>query len=97
MNSNAIQINEYVSRNKVYKLDNVFYDYVHVVIYQYDPDKQSYKVIKPKKNHFIIWQKRPIFLSVMKLDDIILKMFNDAHIMELRKHNPTALILRDYY
>ena len=91
----AIKINKYESRNNVYQLQNIYYDYVHLLIYQYDPIKKCYKVIKPKRKHFIVWQKSAIFLSVHKLDEIVIKMFNEEHIMELRKHNPNAIILTE--
>ena len=32
---------------------------------------------------------------VQKLDEIVIKMFNEEHIMELRKKNPNAIILTD--
>ena len=91
----AIKINKYESRNNVYQLQNIYYDYVHLLIYQYDPIKKCYKVIKPKRKHFIVWQKSAIFLSVHKLDEIVIKMFNEEHIMELRKKNPNAIILTE--
>ena len=91
----AIKINVYESRNNVYQLQNIYYDYVHLLIYQYDPIKKCYKVIKPKRKHFIVWQKSAIFLSVHKLDEIVIKMFNEEHIMELRKKNPNAIILTE--
>ena len=91
----AIKINKYESRNNVYQLQNIWYDYIHLVIYQYDPIKKCYKIIKPKRKHFIVWQKSAIFLSVHKLDEIVIKMFNEEHIMELRKKNPNAIILTE--
>ena len=91
----AVKIDVYESRNNVYQLQNIYYDYVHLLIYQYDPIKKCYKVIKPKRNHFIVWQKSAIFLSVHKLDEIVIKMFNEEHIQELRKKNPTAIILTE--
>ena len=91
----AIKINKYESRNNVYQLQNIWYDYIHLVIYQYDPIKNVFKVIKPKRKHFIVWQKSAIFLSVHKLDEIVIKMFNEEHIMELRKKNPNVIILTD--
>ena len=57
--------------------------------------KNVYKVIKPKRKHFIVWCKKAIFLSVHKLDEIVIKMFNEEHIMELRKKNPNAIILTE--
>ena len=68
---------------------------MHLLIYQYDPIKNVFKVIKPKRKHFIVWQKSAIFLSVQKLDEIVIKMFNEEHIQELRKHYPNAIILTD--
>ena len=91
----AIKINKYESRNNTYHLQNIWYDYIHLVIYQYDPIKKVFKVIKPKRKHFIVWQKSAIFLSVHKLDEIVIKMFNEEHIMELRKKNPNAIILTE--
>ena len=91
----AIKIDVYESRNNVYHLQNIWYDYIHLVIYQYDPIKKVYKVIKPKRKHFIVWQKTAIFLSVHKLDEIVIRMFNEQHIEELRKHNPNAIILTE--
>ena len=91
----AIKIDVYESRNNVYHLQNIWYDYIHLVIYQYDPIKKVYKVIKPKRKHFIVWQKSAIFLSVHKLDEIVIRMFNEQHIEELRKHNPNAIILTE--
>ena len=91
----AIKIDKYESRNNVYQLQNIYYDYVHLLIYQYDPIKNVFKVIKPKRKHFIVWQKSAIFLSVHKLDEIVIKMFNEEHIMELRKKNPNAIILTE--
>ena len=91
----AIKIDVYESRNNVYQLQNIYYDYLHLLIYQYDPIKNVFKVIKPKRKHFIVWQKSAIFLSVQKLDEIVIKMFNEEHIQELRKHNPNAIILTD--
>ena len=91
----AIKIDKYESRNNTYHLQNIWYDYIHLVIYQYDPIKKVFKVIKPKRKHFIVWQKSAIFLSVHKLDEIVIKMFNEEHIQELRKHNPNAIILTD--
>ena len=91
----AIKIDKYESRNNTYHLQNIWYDYIHLVIYQYDPIKNVFKVIKPKRKHFIVWCKKAIFLSVHKLDEIVIKMFNEEHIQELRKHNPNAIILTD--
>ena len=91
----AIKIDVYESRNNTYHLQNIWYDYVHLVIYQYDAIKNVYKVIKPKRKHFIVWCKKAIFLSVHKLDEIVIKMFNEEHIMELRKKNPNAIILTE--
>ena len=91
----AIKIDKYESRNNTYHLQNIWYDYIHLVIYQYDPIKNVFKVIKPKRKHFIVWQKSAIFLSVHKLDEIVIKMFNEEHIMELRKKNPNAIILTE--
>lgn len=94
LSKSVIKIDQYVSRNNVYHLREVYYDYVKVLIYQYDQSKNVYKVIKPKRNHFIIWDKQAIFLSVMKLDDIALNMLNDNHLKELQLSNPNALIVR---
>ena len=91
----AIKIDVYESRNNVYQLQNIWYDYVHLLIYQYDAIKKCYKIIKPKRKHFIVWCKKAIFLSVHKLDEIVIKMFNEQHIEELRKHNPNAIILTE--
>ena len=91
----AIKIDKYESRNNTYHLQNIWYDYIHLVIYQYDPIKNVFKVIKPKRKHFIVWCKKAIFLSVHKLDEIVIRMFNEEHIQELRKHNPNAIILTD--
>ena len=91
----AIKIDKYESRNNTYHLQNIWYDYIHLVIYQYDPIKNVFKVIKPKRKHFIVWCKKAIFLSVHKLDEIVIRMFNEEHIEELRKHNPNAIILTE--
>ena len=91
----AIKIDKYESRNNTYHLQNIWYDYIHLVIYQYDPIKNVFKVIKPKRKHFIVWCKKAIFLSVHKLDEIVIRMFNEEHIQELRKHNPNAIILTE--
>ena len=91
----AIKIDKYESRNNTYHLQNIWYDYVHLLIYQYDAIKKCYKIIKPKRKHFIVWQKSAIFLSVHKLDEIVIRMFNEQHIEELRKHNPNAIILTE--
>ena len=89
----AIKIDKYESRNNTYHLQNIWYDYVHLLIYQYDAIKKCYKIIKPKRKHFIVWCKKAIFLSVHKLDEIVIKMFNEEHIQQLRQHNPNAIIL----
>ena len=90
---NIIQIHEYQSRCNLYKLDNVFYDYVKNLIFQ--KTRKGIKTIKPRLNHFIIWQKKAIFLSVQKLDEIVLKQFHREHLQELHEANPTAIIALD--
>ena len=95
IHNTAVKIDKYESRNNTYHLQNIWYDYVHLVIYQYDAIKKCYKIIKPKRKHFIVWQRSAIFLSVHKLDEIVIRMFNEQHIEELRKHNPNAIILTE--
>ena len=90
---NIVKIDEYESNNGIIILNNIYYDYTHEILYQVTGD--NYKIIKPVKHHFIIWQNKSIFLSALRLDHYVIRKQCNEYLLNLKKKNPNVIIVSD--